>query len=263
MKAIKCNKCEWITAERELEDGSPFLPVVCERCGIFLGTFEDSFDATEGNGTLITVPYEPERGHTFVSGLYQQMANGLTMNIRPAILRARMSERQIAIVVSALAAFLLLGLFPPWVAVYGVEGRLTAPVGLHWLFSPPHYPYTQVDLRSLLVLWTLCAVIGVATCWLVSLIPQSEQKRLISEAELRDFRGWQHGRIFRLGSGEWWQQVSAQSEPRDFGHRVAPVTGRLYRAGIAYYLDAGVAPLQPTESFIELMTEPVEVRRIG
>jgi len=262
MKAVKCNKCDWINCETEMSNGSLYLPAVCERCGIFLGHFEDNFEAVDG--TLIAVPYEPERGHSFVGSFCDQIEKGLTVNIGPAVLRVLTSRWQITVLVCSLTAFALLGLFPPWVAAYGLEGRLTSPIGPHWLFSQPGSDYPRVDLQSLLILWTVCAVIGLAAYWLVSLIPTSKQKRLILQTKITDFRGWQHGRIFRLSTGEWWQQVSGENEPENPDtHRIEQIEqnnpetfivvtpARLYRAGAVHYLDA------------DGMLQPVEVRRIG
>ncbi len=71
------------------------------------------------------------------------------------------------IIVFAVAAFVLSGLFPPWITTFNPPGGQTAqtPAGYHLIFDPPpatmenRFAGVQIDGTRLLIQWAIIGAI--------------------------------------------------------------------------------------------------------
>jgi hypothetical protein len=216
MKALKCTHCAWLNLEQPSDDGTSYLPDLCERCAELLDHRKD----------LVRADVSTERGlHRLFALLLE---NGLPLHSDPAPSpRSATAGQKIAMLIVSLLVGVA-GVYPPW--RYAARAELTGAAGYNWIFNPP--PDTALDVTRLLTELAVIVVLG-AALWLI-LGQRRRDLKLVAETKIIGFfDGWRTDQIITLANGERWQQVSRKYAKRCCDEPKA----RVYFDGMSYLLD--------------------------
>lgn len=84
--------------------------------------------------------------------------------------------RRILVIWATILMLVGLGLYPPWITVWGSVGQMRRTAGYHLLFNPPSEEALQMDVARLLLEWVL--VLALASGFLWAAPPKGSVRRL-------------------------------------------------------------------------------------